>query len=71
MSQIICILSLTPDVWCTSLSQYGGRTLNLLQPTGHVMHQQFNIQQLYALPTLYLCVLYLSEKKQRLVPLTP
>jgi len=31
---------------------------------------RFNIQQLYALPTLYLCVLYLSEKKQRLVPLT-
>jgi len=26
--------------------------------------------QLYALPTLYLCVLYLSENKQRLVPLT-
>jgi len=25
---------------------------------------------LYALPTLYLCVLYLSENKQRLVPLT-
>jgi hypothetical protein len=45
--------------------------LNLLKPTGHVMHhQQFNIQQLYALPTLYLCVLYLSENKQRLVPLT-
>ena len=33
------------------------------------MHQQFNIQQLYVLPTLYLCVLYLSENKQRLVPL--
>jgi hypothetical protein len=31
---------------------------NLLKPTGHVMHQQFNIQQLYVLPTLYLCVLY-------------
>ena len=44
--------------------------LNLLKPTGHVMHQQFNIQQLYFLPTLYLCVLYLSENKQRLVPLT-
>ena len=44
-------------------------TINLLKPTGHVMHQQFNIQQLYALPTLYLCVLYLSESKQRLVPL--
>ena len=44
--------------------------INILQPTGHVMHHQFNIQQLYALPTLYLCVLYLSENKQRLVPLT-
>ena len=45
--------------------------INLLKPTGHVMHhRQFNIQQLYALPTLYLCVLYLSENKQRLVPLT-
>jgi len=43
---------------------------NHLQPTGYVMHHQFNIQQLYALPTLYLCVLYLSENKQRLVPLT-
>ena len=37
--------------------------INLLKPTGHVMHQQFNIQQLYVLPTLYLCVLYLSENK--------
>jgi len=36
----------------------------------YVIHHQFNIQQLYALPTLYLCVLYLSENKQRLVPLT-
>ena len=44
--------------------------IKLLKPTGHVMHQQFNIQQLYVLPTLYLCVLYLSENKQRLVPLT-
>ena len=46
------------------------RDINLSKPTGHVMHHQFNIQQLYALPTLYLCVLYLSENKQRLVPLT-
>ena len=37
--------------------------LNLLKPAGYVMHQQFHIQQLYALPTLYLCVLYLSQKK--------
>ena len=39
--------------------------INLLKPTGHVMRQQFNIQQLYVLPTLYL-----SENKQRLVSLT-
>ena len=44
--------------------------INLSKPTGPVTHQQFDIQQLYALPTLYLCVLYLSENKQRLVPLT-
>ena len=44
-------------------------TFNLLKPTSHVMHQQFNIQQMYALPTLYLCFLYLSENKQRLVQL--
>ena len=46
------------------------KNINLLKPTGYVMYQQFNIQQLYALSTLYLCVLYLSENKQRLVPLT-
>ena len=45
------------------------KRVNLLKPTGHVMHQQFNIQQLYVLPTLHLCVLYLSENKHRLVPL--
>jgi len=44
--------------------------LNLLTPTGYVIHQQFDIQQLYALPTLHLCALYLSENKQRPVPLT-
>ena len=42
----------------------------LLKPTVYAMHQQFNIQQLYVLPTLYLCVFYLSGNKQRLVPLT-
>ena len=29
------------------------RFLNLLRPTGYVIHQQFNIQQLYALPSLF------------------
>ena len=46
------------------------QNINLLKPTGYLMHQQFNIQQLCVLPTLYLCVLYLSENKQRLVTLT-
>jgi len=36
---------------------------NLLELIGYVMHQQINSQQLYVLPTPYLCVLYLSEKK--------
>jgi len=40
------------------------RMFNHLKPTGYVMHQQFNIQQLYSLPTLYLYVLYLSENKR-------
>jgi hypothetical protein len=44
--------------------------VNLLKPICYVMYHQFNIQQLYALPTLYLCVLYLSENKQRLVLFT-
>ena len=51
------------------LSLYTLGHFKLLKPTGHVMHQQFNIQQLYVLPTLCLCVLYLSENKQRLVVL--
>jgi hypothetical protein len=56
---------------CVRGSVHLGHFVNLLKPTGYVMHQQFNIQQQYALPTLYLCVLYyLSEKKQRLLPLT-
>jgi len=69
------------SIWKIRLQKQSGRpthrwvdnskvNLELLKPTGHVTHQQFNIQQLYALPTLYLCVLYLSENKQRLVPLT-
>ena len=51
---------------CWKVTQY----FNPLKPTGHVIHQQFNIQQLYALPKLYLCVLYLYQNKQRLVSLT-
>jgi hypothetical protein len=32
--------------------------INLLKSTGYVIHHQFNIQQLYALPTLYLCAFF-------------
>jgi len=46
------------------------QVIHILKPTCYVMHQQFNIQELYALPTLYLCVLSLSDNKKRLVPLT-
>ena len=55
------------SVWRISTFAY---LVNLLKSTGYVLHQQFNIQQLYVLPTLYLCVLYLSENKQLLEPLT-
>jgi hypothetical protein len=43
-------------------------SLKLLKPIGYLIHQQFNIQQLYALSTPYLCVLYLSKNKQQLLP---
>ena len=55
---------------CDTANTTGMNQLNLLKRTGYMMHQQLNIQQLYVLPTLYLCVLCLSENKQRLVPLT-
>ena len=47
----------------STVFETSNKWFNLLKPNGHVMHQQFNIQQLYAVPTLYLCVLYLSENK--------
>ena len=34
--------------------------INLLNPTGHVMHQQFNIQQLYVLAdTVFMCFVFI------------
>jgi hypothetical protein len=67
---IIFVVHNNTFTFLTERTLYVDFHINLLKPTGHVMHQQFNIQQLYVLPTLYLCVLYLSENKQRLVPLT-
>ena len=71
-SLLIVGLSSVPKFGLTYVNFVVGHTCycNLLKPTGYVMHQQFNIQQLYVLPTLYLYVLYLSENKQRIVPLT-
>ena len=67
----IVILNLVPFLALFSICEKQLTVnFNHLKPTGYVMHHPFNIQQLYALPTLYLCVLYLSENKQRLVPLT-
>ena len=57
-----------PEIWFFAQRFY--TNINPLKPTRYVMHHQFNIQQLYALPTLYLSVLCLSENKQLLVPLT-
>jgi hypothetical protein len=48
-------------------SKYTADFVKLLKPSGHYTYHQFNIQQLYALPKLYLCVLYLSENKQLLI----
>ena len=59
-----------PNAVQCSASNMAPFIIHLLKPTGYVMHQQFNIQQLYVLPTLYLCVLYLSQNKQRLASLT-
>ena len=36
-----------------------GYKVNLLTPTGYVMHQQFNLQQLYALFTPYLSFVFI------------
>jgi hypothetical protein len=37
-------------------------TLTFLKPTGYLMHHQFNIQQLYALPTLFKCFVFIWEQ---------
>jgi hypothetical protein len=40
--------------------------INLLKPTSYLMHHQFNIQNLYILLELYLCVLYYLRTKSDL-----
>jgi len=68
--QLLTLSYINFEIYAKAYPQSKHDFMNLINPTGHVMHHQFDIQQLYALPTLYLCVLYLSENKQLLVPLT-
>jgi hypothetical protein len=42
----------------------------LLEPGVYVMHYQFDIQQFHILPTLYCCVLYLSQQTATSAPYT-
>ena len=50
-------LCLTTDLFFRKSSRL---SVNLLKPTGHVMHQQFNIQQLYVLPhTVFMCFVFI------------
>ena len=51
--------------WFTACVYYG-KIMNPLQPSGHYMYRQFNIQQFYILPTQCVCVSCGSENKQRL-----
>ena len=39
-----------------SVSVYYGKIMKYLQPSGHYMYRQFNIQQFYVLPTQCVCV---------------
>ena len=62
-SSSICVTFLSAGI-ATSISMhvFSVFDFNLLKPAGHLMHQQFNIQQLYALPTLYLCFVFIWEQ---------
>ena len=45
--------------------------INHLKPAGYVMHEQVSHSTTVSSNhTVFICVLYLSENKQRLVPLT-
>jgi hypothetical protein len=54
-NKIVC-----PSLVCGPSQLYESVSLfNLLKPTAYVMHQKFNIQQFYALPTPYLCFVFI------------
>ena len=68
LSSLVCHWPLRSERHISTSESF---SINILKPTGYVMHHQFTIQQLYAVPTLYLCGMYLSVNKQRLLPLAP
>ena len=55
-------ISILPQSWLTVDFQWSVTHFNLLRPSSHLMHHQFNIQQLYALPALYLCFVFIWEQ---------
>ena len=77
---VVTICTTQRSLYVPHIGRYMYRTLvaictaqwSLYVPhTGHYMYRQFNIHQLYVLPTqLYLCVLCGSQNKQPLFPYT-
>ena len=45
------------------------RGINLLKLTGYVMHQQVYNSRILHSTTLYLCILYLSQKNSEFCPI--
>jgi len=51
------------------LQEFSVLSVNLLKPTGHVMHQQFNVQKLYEFTPcphyIYVFCIYLGTNNKR------
>ena len=66
ISEQTAIISLYNINWLVFITE-----INPLQPSGHYMYRQFNIQQFYVLPTQYIYVFCVDlRKKQLLLPYT-
>ena len=53
-----CYASCTSHtLWLTTMM------INLVEPTAYLLHQQvFNIQKLYILPTLLMCIIFILDQ---------
>ena len=58
---IYSVLLIKNTRWIKITTNTEENLFNRLKPAGHVMNQQFNIQQLYALSTMYLCSVFIWE----------